>query len=279
MNIRQLLQNSGWAFLRLVEQALRAVRHPQQAFGALREDEHVPRGGLIVFMLAWGAMYAVLHFHVMNRNWLWQDPPGIGRCRFLAFFLGAPTAWFLASLGLWQTSRWLKRPISLEQAEVSAFYLWAVWALMPVIDSIHLLGIPNWTVETPLPWRVSFVGHVSWLFAFPIIIAELTAFFHCTVGRGAYTLWRSIALSVGVLAAARLGLEPVPQLLCRLWQQLFPPNLPGDWWVIVVLIGIIWSAGGAWRWILQGGAKWKAVALAMVGVSLVLAAVQPLRYQ
>ena len=262
----------------LIRRALGAMVRPLQAFRAIRDDERLPNGRLIGFTLVWGAVYAVLHFHVMNGNWLWEDPPGIGRCRFLTFVLAGPCNWLVASFGLWHLARWFKRPMAIERAEIIAFYLWMVWALMPLIDLVHLAGVPRWSLQTPLPLRVSFVAHASWLFAFPVILAELWAFFYDVVGDRAHRLLRSLALGLGLLIVVRVVLEPVPEHLAQLWRWGFPEQAVGDWWITVILQGLTMSIIGAWRWTERGGARGRAVTAALIGIAAVLLAVQPLRY-
>ncbi len=263
----------------LMQRSLTAMLHPRQAFQNIEDEVRVPYLIVVPFMVGWGAFYAILHFRFMNGDWLWQDPLGIGRCRFLVFVVGSPTVWMLGSLGLWHFARWMGKPMSLAEADKESLKLWLVWAVMPVVDLVHLAGLPKYTLQLPGPWPVVFITHASWLVAFPMIVWQLSGFLRSRWHSSRGHLWVPAAMAVGILVVARVIFEPLPQMLCRLWQWLIPSQFPGDWWMILVLSGLILSIGSSLRAAICSKSRWFVVAQGLGGLALLATIAPYLVYQ
>ncbi len=264
----------------LLWRGVRALRHPHEAFRTIRADEQVPFLRLLLLMVAWGAPYALLHFRTIGRHWLWQSPPRIAWCLLLTFMLVAPTNWFLGSIGLRQVARWLKRPVTAEYAEIAAFYLWIVWALMPLVDVVHWFGWRARGLRVPLPggFYLSFVAHAAWAFAFPWIVLELTAFFVDRLQGERHCLLKSLGLSVGLLIVVRGLWEPLFGLLCLASQRLAPAYYVGDWWFVMVGSGVGVVMGCTWRTVLRGGGIRTTVLRGALACAAVLLLAWPFRY-
>ncbi len=193
----------------LLRHAFRALLNPRRILDGVPPGVRVPYTAVVLLMMLWGAAYAYLHFHAMEGVWLFQRYYGslIFSGKVLTFALGSLTNWLLATVALAAVSSWRRWPLTLGQCEVAAFVLWTVWAVMPLLDQLHpLLHIPRRTFVLMLPWgaHLEFIGHVGWLFAFPVLCAQLAN----VCRRGLGVSWAgSLALAFGMLALGRMILE------------------------------------------------------------------------
>ncbi len=235
----------------LLWRSCRAMARPHQAFLRIKDDERLSYPWMVLMMLAWGAMYAFLHFRTVDQRWLWSYDHAGQLARFTTFVLGSLGVWLLGSCGVFWLARLCRRPVSVQWAEVAALYLWIVWALMPLIDLVHLVGVPTRSVSvfgTPS----APLAHASWVVAFPLILAEMVCLMAVFLtGRRGRWLIASIS-AIASLMMARFILEPLPELTMRiLGQQGYSIDLwtATVWLVIVFLIWLIGWRLSVTRWL------------------------------
>ena len=232
--LRELFRRSGWALVQ-----------PGAALRAIRDEERVPVGRLLGLLTVWGGVYAVLHMRTVGHSWLWRLPYGF--VIWFEFLLLSPTIWLVGAWGLWQLARLARHPVSRSRCEIAALPLWLAWAHMPLVDLVHLAGVQVWSV----PWqvgslRVFLLGHASWMTAFPLIIWLLTAALRDVVGLTRWpALWR-ILLATGLLAAARLVVEPSIDVLYELLSRRQVP-LTSTWPIALVLTASLAGLTGRWH--------------------------------
>lgn len=202
---------------RLLREGLCAIRRPAQVFGRLPEDAGLDHRVVIPLMMAWGLPYACLHFRAMEGVWLfgrWASQSEQVLWRVLTFVLGSVLVWLMGVVGLGLAARLTRRPIPLARLEVAAVFLWMLWALMPLVDTVHILfELPRRYVALPLPWggHRGFIAHASWVVAFPAILWVLTGLLRAWFGVRSWAA--ALGLSAGALAGCRLLVEPVAILL------------------------------------------------------------------
>jgi hypothetical protein len=237
-----------------------AVLHPVRAFQHLRNDARPPYIAMVCFLIGWGGVFSILHFLTVDHRGLWTYDREGQAARLLTFVLGSPSVWLLGSLGVWTLAKVCRHPVSVGWADTAAFYLWTVWALMPVIDCIHLFGLPTRSVAVP-GISQALLGHASWV-VFPVILVELTALFAILL-RGRRRWWLLAPLSaVGGLLFARLILEPLPDVMVTLLGRR--GYSLESWTVNVWLLGValIWLLG--WRCAYSRLPRWVVIAGALL---------------
>ncbi len=205
--------------LRLLADALVALVRPGRAFSRIGAQARPPYVRLAALVAAWGVPYAILHFRFMEGQWMrlaWPLLP-IVRARLLAFVSVSLMNWLLAGVVVALIARLARRPMPQGRCDVAGFYLWMVWALMPLADSAAFVGFRPWSIVLPFPHDVPLIliGHAAWFFAFPLLVVELLCcarfFLGLSWGRGAGAL----LLAVFLVVAARMLVEPMPGWVVR----------------------------------------------------------------
>ncbi len=214
----------GW----LVREGLTAVLRPGRVMARIPAAGRLPYGWLLVLLATWGMVYAFLHFRAMEGvwptvrwSWSWHHA---GLWRVLTFVGGSVVNWLMAAVALSTLSWWRRWPLSVAQCDIAAFYLWCVWALMPLVDLIHLFGVPTRVIFLPLMIRESplaLIAHASWWFAFPVLAVELCVLFR---SRFRLPVLGAVGIGLGLLAAGRLVFETLP-----VWTA---PRLAAQGWLI-----------------------------------------------
>ena len=230
----------------LLQEAFAALVIPHRAFSRIPGDARINYRVVIPLMALWGVPYALLHFRAMDGLWIVSRGPEYWRWRVMTFVLGSLVNWLLATVAIASLS-WLRRwPLSFTQCEIAAFYLWTVWALMPLVDVVHFFGVSrvNYSLLLPGGHRVSFIAHASWLFAFPVLCMELVVLFRRALR---YSWLEGILLAIAMLLLSR-GLLEVLSL--RTQHQLAQRGLYPDMWQLNsfhAALGICqWSAVRVW---------------------------------
>lgn len=192
--LRQLIRRAGWAMVQ-----------PHRAFCALRPEEAAPYPALILTLLLGGVWFIFGHTRLVVGQWLWElyyEPIVV-----ISYVLVSLGSWLLASHGLYVLSRWGGQPIALRTADIAAFYLWFVWALMPVFDVPHAFGLRTHYVIAVPPFVNTFNAHLSWLVAFPILCVQLYCALRCLCG--VRSPGRAALAAGGLLVLSRFVIEPV----------------------------------------------------------------------
>lgn len=233
------------SLLTLVTEGCAAIVRPRRVFERIPATARLNRWVLVPCLALWGVPYAHVHFRAMEGVWMAGrlSPETVG-WRTVTFMLFSVSNWLLASTALVIMSR-RGRAFSVGQCEVAACYLWLVWALMPLVDLLHLFGIPRRNVILPLPFgqHLEFMGHAAWLVAGPVLLAEVTVLVRLLRG---FRVWLSVLAAVGMLLVGRVGLEPVP---IWIWRWLAHHGRHHDVWKMTALCA--GAAVGLWiaiRW-------------------------------
>jgi hypothetical protein len=197
----------------LFAEGWRAIWDPARVLRRVPERPVLPYGWLISCLTLWGIPYAFLHFRAMENVWLFQRWPYESEqsvWRLLTFVVGSGEVWLIGVVGLAVAARLMRRAIPLERLEVAAVFLWVLWALMPLADTVHIVfDLPRRYVAVPLPWggHRSFIAHASWLVAFPAILWLLTAVLRAWFGVRSW--WLALGLSAVALVGCRGIIEPM----------------------------------------------------------------------
>lgn len=208
--VRELLAD-GWC----------AIWRPARVLARIPERPALPYGRLVVCMTLWGIPYAFLHFRAMEGVWLWEHwNVSLARWRTVAFMVISVNVWLLASLGPALLARLLRRPVPQGRLDVAAFYLWMVWALMPLADAPHLLlGWPRRNLILPLPvgGHLEFMAHTAWLVAFPLLIWQTACVLQSLLGLRRWL--PALLAAASMVLCCRVLLEPMIMVLWGLGQR------------------------------------------------------------
>ncbi len=222
----------------LLRRSFRALRHPREAFQNVAEkNEKISEREIAPILFTWGMVFIVLNFGFAQRvsifsfGHFWVTLPSIGIYSYLL--------WRLGSLTFFTLGRVLKKNVSLAQTEIGAFYLWFVWAIMPLFDLPHLLlGIPM--------WRIFGIGaHLSWFFGFPyLIIFSFYLLRELLSLRGKKELSVVVGIAFGLPFFGRFFVEQLPQWLHLFVRDYWGGNLAPGFHLaslLIVLITLIWA--------------------------------------
>ena len=66
-----------------------------------------------------------------------------------------------------------RRP-ALGQIEIGVVYLWMSFCIMPVLDVVHLVGVPTLPLTERLHWQHFLLGHFSLLLMSPVRMTSST---------------------------------------------------------------------------------------------------------
>lgn len=166
-------------FSELLKDSLRATIFPWRCLKKFKKNISFRINYWIVipFVVIWGFFYGILHFWGLYGKMPFQIYSSFSSLRgiFLAFTVGSITNWLMAICGLYLMGRINQREISLPQVEIISFYLWFLWAVMPLLGFIHRLGVPPKVFSISLfkpQVKEIIVVHFGWL-VFPFLIYEL----------------------------------------------------------------------------------------------------------
>ena len=177
--------------------------------------------------------------------------------RVMTFVVASAANWYHATDVLAILS-WIKRwPLTISQCMIAACYLWLVWALMPLIDTVHLLGLSghNYIFSLPKLGRVSFLWHAAWLVVFPVIVAELFCVFRYGFR---CSMVESLVLMITIPCVVRVLFEP---LSLRTMERLTQFGWHGTIWQVNTFhAGLgLWQAWCALQWLSRP--RWWSTAL------------------
>ncbi|MBS3903625.1 MAG: hypothetical protein KGZ30_04625 [Anaplasmataceae bacterium] len=151
----------------LLRRSLRTLLYPRQSFRDISSEEEVDHKKVTPFVIAWGGIFITLNFGIAQGASLFQFGHFLVTIPSIAIY--SYLLWQLGSLSFYLLAKLLEKDLVFHKAEIAAFYLWFVWAIMPFFDLPHLLfNIPFLFI-----WGIG--AHLSWLFAFPWL-AILTYF-------------------------------------------------------------------------------------------------------
>jgi len=194
----------------LFKRACLAMIKPHRVISAISQDERINYFQVVPIMVVWGFCYGLLHFFAIYGKWPWKifSTPSSVRGIFLAFTFGSLSNWLMAIFGFFMLKEITRRKPSIYQIEVACFYVWFLWAVMPLFDFAHrLVFIPTYTFVLPIMWsgfREIFVFHFSWLL-FPILIVQV--FFILKYLVGPKFPWKGIAVAANVLLTVAIVLH------------------------------------------------------------------------
>ena len=186
----------------LFKRACLALIKPHRVFPLIKAGERINYFAVIPLMVVWGYCYGILHFLAIHGKWPWQifSTPSSVRGVFLAFTFGSVTNWLMAFWGFFLLKEITKRN--------ACFYVWFLWAVMPLVDFVHRLGIiPLHSFVLPIigsGYREIFVFHISWLL-FPVLIVQV--FFILKYLVGPIFSNKGIVIAVNVLLAVAIVLH------------------------------------------------------------------------
>lgn len=251
--IRELIRRAGWAMVQ-----------PHRAFRAIRADETVSYPRLVAMLLMGGAWFIFWHTRFVVGHWMWElyYEPII----LLSYVLVSVGDWLLASHGLHVLSRWLGRPVPLQTTDIAAFYLWCVWALMPVFDLPHAFGLKTAYVIAVSPFVNTFNAHLSWLVAFPILCAQL--YFVLRDLLRVRAMWAAALLAAAIFVVCRFVLEPVFSVYQWVVGHF---DIQQNFWVAQhYLVGLGVVALVCWRLLLGGQSVGRVIAGLLLGSGVFL---------
>ena len=222
----------------LLLRAVRAFILPHKVIPSIKNDERLNYWLVIPSLLAWGYCYGFLHFRFIHKIWIWKVfPPDMVRNIVLTFTISSLGCWLMTICGFWFLAQGFKREVTVYQLEVAAFLIWFLWALMPVVDALHLLNFP---MRTFLLGRfksgtVILMGHAGWL-VFPFMVLEL--FFICKVliGFRNSPWFKNLFLAIGIVLFTRLVVESVGELFVSALANL---GTGLQFWGVYVWLGIL----------------------------------------
>ena len=151
----------------MIRRALWALIHPFRAAAVIRPDEPLAYHRLIPTLMLGGLFFILLHTRFVLGHWVWDLPywPAI----LVQFMLLGVWVWLIGVLVLVVTFSWFgRRRPALREIEIGVVYLWMSFCIMPVLDVVHLLGVPTVALTQRLHWQHFLLAHISLILTAPI---------------------------------------------------------------------------------------------------------------
>lgn len=125
----------------LIKNALRAMIFPHKVFREIKTDDEINYKAVIPLMMLWGFLYIQLHYLIAHGEPL---PPALGLAGKIILMavisILSLILWLFGSLAFYFIARLFKREAKLQPIEVGVFYIWMVYAIMPLLDFPHFFG-------------------------------------------------------------------------------------------------------------------------------------------
>ena len=164
MSTLHSLMNEYLGLLRFIFSAL---RHPGDAL-LLVPEKKFPARHVFMFFLLWGVFWGPLHLGLLWNLWPWNYPYGI--LILIGYTIYSPTFWIFFALFFYAVARYRKQDnVSFHVFEYLALPVWFLWAIAPLIDGVHALGVPFWRYGIVS----SFGTHASIVILYPIFFAYI----------------------------------------------------------------------------------------------------------
>jgi hypothetical protein len=248
---------------RLIRRSLWALIHPFRATAAIPGSPRLSYRRLVPVLMLGGLFFIVLHTRFVIGHWVWEL--GYWPLILVQFAFVGVWVWLIGVLVLVVTF-WLfgRRRPPLHEIEIGVVYLWMSFCIMPVLDVVHLFGVPTMALTERVHWEHFLLAHVSLLLTSPVrmllVYGILRALGH--VPRGlAWVL--AFVLSFG----ARFVVEPSGGLIFS-WSSRFG-IVPHFWIGQFVLVVATLVLLVLWRWWWQTR-SWRRTLVAVTPITALL---------
>ena len=226
----------------MIRRSLWALIHPFQAAALIPGSEPLSYRRLIPTLMLGGLFFIVLHTRFVLGHWVWEL--GYWPLILLQFMLVGVWVWLIGVLVLVVTF-WLfapRRP-TLSQVEIGVVYLWMSFCIMPMLDVVHLFGVPTVSLTERLHWQHFLLAHFSLLLTSPVRMILV----YCLLrALGEVPRGRAWLLAFVLSFGARFVIEPSGGLIFS-WTSRFgiTPHFWIGQFVLVVATLVLLLL---WRW-------------------------------
>lgn len=238
----------------MILESLWALIHPHRAAAAIRGRDPLSYRGLIPTLMLGGLFFILLHTRFVLGHWVWEL--GYWPLILVEFMLVGVWVWLIGVLVLVVTFSWFgRRRPPLAEVEIGVVYLWMSFCIMPVLDVVHLFGVPTIPLTERLHWQHFLLGHVSLLLTSPVRMILVYCLLRALgdVPRG-----RALLIAFVLSFGARFVIEPSGGLIFS-WVSRFgiTPHFWIGQFVLVVATLVLLLV---WRWWWQTRSWWRTLA-------------------